>query len=136
LIGAFDHNGQAFLFYLPGDGRVQNFCFPGFAAIGSGADNAIFWLGYRRHTLACALKRSAYHAYEAKRMAETSPHVNDRIDMIIAKKGEQINLNHRHLSVENCPVSITELSTLFKEFNVKDTGSLDPENQGNKPIFA
>ena len=44
LIGTFGANGQAYLFCLLGDGTFENVTFPGFAAIGSGANNAMFWL--------------------------------------------------------------------------------------------
>ena len=48
--------------------------FPGYSTIGTGGDNAQFWLNYRRQVLVINVKRSAYHAYEAKRMASKNPH--------------------------------------------------------------
>ena len=136
LIGVFDHVGQVFMFYLPGDGTAQNVTFPGFGAIGSGANNAMFWLSYRKQKLSCSIRRSAYHAYEAKRMAESSPHVNERIDMVIAQKGKHFLFHHDKPEIAGAPISMPEMKNLFKRFSARDTGSLDPEGQSSKPAFG
>jgi hypothetical protein len=135
IIGIFDDNGQAYLFHLPGNGIVENVTFPGFAAIGTGAPNAVFWLAYRKQKLSFSVRRSAYHLYEAKRMAENSPHVNENIDLVVAKKGKHFLLYQDRKRMRGCPVSLVELGKMFKKFNVQDTGFLDPPDQKNKPIF-
>ncbi len=135
IVGAFDYRGMALLFQLPGDGTVKSVEYPGIAAVGTGAGNALFWLAYRKQKLSCSVRRSVYHAYEAKRMAETSPFVNERVDLVIAQKGKYFSLHHEKQSIEGCPVSLPELPRLFDEFNVRNTGGLDPEDQKNKPIW-
>jgi hypothetical protein len=136
LVGTFGENGQAYLFNLPGDGTVHNCTFPGFAAVGSGANNAVFWLSHRKHKFSCSVKRSAYHAYEAKRMAESSPHVNERIDMVIARKGKHFLFHQDKQEIAGAAVSVPELKKMFKKFNIRDTGALDPEDQSSKRAFG
>jgi len=135
IIGTFNESGQAFLFCLPGDGTVQNHCFPGFTAIGTGANNALFWLSHRKQRLSLSTKRSAYHAFEAKLMAESSPHVNERLDMIVARKDKSFLFHRDKEEVEGAPLSVPEPRKLFKKFNVKDTGPLDPSDQSTKPTY-
>jgi hypothetical protein len=135
IVGIFGESGQAFLFSIPGTGVIENVTFPGFAAIGTGAQNAMFWLSYRQHKLSCSVRRSAYHVYEAKRMAENSPHVNKNIDLVIAKKDKHFLLYQDKKTVEGCPISIPELEKMFKKLNVRDTNSLDPAGQKDLPIY-
>jgi len=135
IVGTFTETGQACLFCLPGNGTVENHAFPGFAAIGTGAGNALFWLSHRNQKLSLSVRRSAYHAFEAKFMAESSPHVNKRLDMIVARKGQSFLFHHNREEIEGAPVSIPELRRLFKRLNVRDTGSLDPPDQATKPLF-
>jgi hypothetical protein len=135
LVGTFSANGQAYLFSLPGNGTVQNCTFPGFAVVGTGSHNAQFWLSHRKHTLSHSLKRAAYHAFEAKVMAESSPHVNEHLDLVAAQKGKSFLFYPERQEVEGAPFSIPELRKLFKRLNVKSTRVLDPEEQGKKPIY-
>lgn len=129
LVGAFDKVGRAYLFIITGDNaRVQNASYPGFAAIGI-VESAMFWLSKREHTMGMTLKRAAYHAYEAKLMAEKSAHVNEQIDMLIANRDNfwfstthpmrGTNLAH------GCPVSLKRLRVWFKKYGPKDTSTLD-----------
>jgi hypothetical protein len=127
LIGAFDPDGRAHLFYVNGqDGTVDNLSFPGFGAIGV-PDNAMFWLSNRRQVMGMGLKRSAYHAYEAKLMAEKSAHVNDHIDMLIAGKGEKswfVSTHRPELGVGS-PVSLPDLKRWHEEYGPRNTEGLD-----------
>jgi hypothetical protein len=86
--------------------------------------------------LSCSLQRSAYHAFEAKIMAESSPHVNERIDMVVAQKGKHFLFHHDRQEIDGAPISIAELRKMFKKFNVRDTNSLDPKDQQSKPTFG
>jgi hypothetical protein len=104
IIGTFALNigshGQAFLLGVYGqEGKVEPANFPGVCAIGTGAENATFWLSYRKHKLGCSVRRAAYHAYEAKVMAEKSAHVNERVEMLIAKAGKHFSLRQDQQSV-------------------------------------
>jgi hypothetical protein len=85
LVAAFDFAGQAHLFHVGYLGNVSYISFPGFGAVGI-VSQTTFWLSHRAQRLGMSVKRSAYHAYEAKVLAEDSPHVNDHIDMLIANK--------------------------------------------------
>jgi hypothetical protein len=109
LIGAFNDLGQAFLLYIEGDARVSNLTFPGFAAIGSGLNNAMFWLSYRNHNLGLSVRRSAYHAFEAKVMAESSAHVNDRLDMVIASRDKWFFISDSKAASEGAPITLKEM---------------------------
>lgn len=52
IVGALNYQGQAALFSLYDTDPIISFAtFPGFWAIGSGEDNAKFWLSHRRHIL-------------------------------------------------------------------------------------
>ena len=127
LVGAFNQDGQAFLLYIEGTGEVQNVTFPGFGAIGSGLSNAMFWLSYRNHNLGFPVRRSAYHAFEAKIMAESSPHVNEKLDMLIANK-DKWSLISDNLpasgNVGNPPITIQELWEMLSLYGPKQTEDL------------
>src|SRR5205807_2019836 len=82
LVGTFERTGHALLYLLSQDtdqnGRllpkVVHLCaFPGYQTIGTGSENANFWLNYRRQVLGLSVERSAYHAFEAKKMAAKAP---------------------------------------------------------------
>ena len=132
IIGAFDGaTDQAFLYALYGSGQFGNFSFPGFTAIGSGENNAMFWLSYRNHHLGKSIERSAYEAYEAKIMAERSAFVNDDIHLLVANKREHFEL-HKQVGkneVQGCPISLTNLTEQFKKYGPQDTGALDPNKR-------
>jgi len=126
IIGAFDKTGQAVLVYVYGDESVfHNGTFPGYWAIGSGAENAIFWLSYREHVLGMGLQRAAYHAYEAKLMAEGSPHVNEHLDIIVATKSKYWNITtHKPNEQTDCPVSFEKLREWRDKYGPAKTDAL------------
>jgi hypothetical protein len=127
IIGAIDKFGQALLVYLFGEEDViRNGSFPGYCAIGSGSPNAMFWLSHRAHVLGMELKRAAYHAYEAKLMAEGSAHVNEHLDMIVATKGKHwMMTTHKPSAGSDCPVSFTQLKDWYEKLGPKDTDVLE-----------
>jgi|SRR5208283_2579104 len=113
------------LHYAAESGEVTPFPSCGFGAIGSGADNALFWLSYREQSLGMSVKRSALHVYEAKLMAEHSPHVGrDDIELLIVTPGQWYQLTHKRRSVDGCPVSLDELEELHRKFGPSSTQSL------------
>src|ERR1019366_6224864 len=93
IIGTFDDNGMAHMFYLEwmGDSSalVHPVLFPGYQTVGTGHYNATMWLNYRGQRLNFNIKRSALHAYEAAKMAAATPTVNENIDVVIATAIEE-----------------------------------------------
>ncbi len=141
IVGSFARNigshGQALLLHVSGqEGKVEPVNFPGVCAIGTGAENARFWMSYRKHKLSVSVKRAAYHAYEAKLMAEKSAHVNERVEMLIARVGTHFSLRQDQPSLAGCPVSLPELGELYKKYGAQDTTDLDPLDQARKPIYG
>ena len=124
IVSSFDLEGKAYLFTIDGTGEVINCTFPGFSAIGSGMNNALFWLSYRNHNLGAPIKRAAYHAFEAKIMAEKSPFVNEEIDMVIAKKGHHFILTKALPKPQGTPVTVAELREMFSVYGPKVTDDL------------
>lgn len=97
----------------------------GFWAIGSGAENALFWLAYREQGIGMSVKRSALHVYEAKLMAEHSPYVGrEDIELLIVTQDQWYHLTHKRRSADGCPVSLDELEELHREFGPSSTQSL------------
>lgn len=129
IIGAIDYRGQAILYQVDGATATMNpIPFPGLAAIGSGAESAKFWLSYRKHILSMSPKRAAYHAYEAKRMADRSPFVNEHIDICIATQGQYWGLtSHRpeDRTRIDCPVNLGQLEEWFVKYGPQSTEDLD-----------
>ncbi len=123
VVASFDANGQAFLFTVD-DEWLRIFSFPGFAAIGSGAGNAMFWLSYRNHHLGLSVKHAAYHAFEAKIMAESSPFVNEKVDLLIAQKGKHIMLTDFKPDPPDPPFTIKELREMFALYGPRNTDVL------------
>lgn len=126
LIGAFDCEGKGCLFsFLGDDVTVHAKPYPGYWAIGAGEENAKFWLSYRGHTLGMGLQRAAYHAYEAKIMAESSPSVNAQLDVIVATKGKHwFNSSHRPNEETDCPVKFESLKEQFTQYGPKPPDSI------------
>lgn len=133
VIGAFCDKG-ACLIQVDGISLdVENMTIPGIAAIGAGSEAANFWLSRREQTFGNLPLRSAYHAYEAKLMAESSAHVNGHLDIIVAsdhdfwfctthtsahpyKKHPQINLeNLRELRAKYGPQDTSAIGELNKK---------------------
>jgi hypothetical protein len=123
-LGAFDAEGKPVLFQLDGDGHVTNAMFPGFAAIATGMGAAMFWLSYRNHNLGMGVKKAAYHAFEAKIMAETSPFVNDQIDLIIANKEKHYIIKRNRPNPEGIPITVPELRKLLRKYGPRETDDL------------
>ncbi len=133
LFAMLDHEGQAYLYLVGqfGDAhgmvpKTVHLCeFPGHATIGTGGDNAQFWLNYRRQALGMNVKRSAYHSYEAKRMAEKTPTVNDTVEIAVVMPGRKAyHLTEEHPQLDGCPVSLAELETMFEKHGPPETESI------------
>lgn len=138
IVSTIDHTGQAYL-YLVGEYRDENgrlvprnvFLteFPGYTAIGTGAENAISWLNYRSQGLGRNIEQSAYHAFEAKEMASRAPTVNNVVEMaIVTPGGKSFHLTTRTPEVEDCPVSLAQLEKWLKKYGPQNTEAL-----GHKP---
>jgi hypothetical protein len=121
LVGAFNQEGQAILIFLDGAGGFENVTYPGFAAIGSGSDNAMFWMSYRNHNWTLPVRRSAYHAFEAKVMAESSPFVNEKVEMIIASRDKWFPISENGLEIPDAPITLAEMRELFLIYGPKNT---------------
>jgi hypothetical protein len=128
VIAAFDDAGRAYLFLALGrEHEIRNVSFPGYAAVGSGAENAMFWLSRRQHTLGFPLLCASYHAYEAKLMAEGSAHVNKHLDIIVATATDHwMCTSHAKLTAEkeHPDINLPALKKLFRKFGPKDTVKL------------
>jgi hypothetical protein len=134
IVGTFADSGQALLYTIDGRANrqddkspptvelVRSVSIPGFAAIGSGAGNAEFWLAYRDYTLSCSPRRAVYHTYEARLMAEKSAHVNDNVELLIATKDEHFRLTKQR--PQSGEWSLGELSELFKKYGPQSTEPL------------
>jgi len=145
LFATFDFTGQAVL-YLIGQFLDQNghlipktvhlYEFPGCRAIGTGGENADFWLHYRRQSLSLSVKQSIYHAYEARRMAARAPTVNDNVDIAIVLPGEKSYLLTEDTPViDGCPVSLPQLEEMFKKYGPQNTIK-DLGHQLSKPSIV
>ena len=131
LIGSFDDNGQALLYFVGrifdsnGDvsPRLVHPCFfPGYRCVGIGSRNANFWLTYRGQTLGLSPKQSVYHAYEAKVMAANAPTVNDRTEVLIVSKDQKpFYFSEKLHAPKDSPVSLAELETMFLKYGPQDT---------------
>ena len=124
IASSFDSEGKPYLFLLDGTGQVVNCTFPGFAAIGTGQEQAMFWLSYRHHNLGFSVQRAAYHAFEAKLMAESSPFVNEQIDMIIASHKKYYIVTRTNPEPEGVPVTVAKLRELAEKYGPKETEGL------------
>jgi hypothetical protein len=143
LFGTFEENGLALLYLLGsvydanGDragGMVHLQQFPGLYCIGTGSYNAQFWLNFRRQTLGLSPKQSAYHGYEAKIMASKAPTVNNNIELLVASNDRSFYLTEEKPSVGGCPVSLTELRTMFDAYGPRSTHAIG--HQQPKPLTS
>ena len=129
VIAGFDCDGRAYLFQVNGDEHeIQNAFLPGFAAIGAGCVNALFWLSRRQQTLGQFPLRAAYHAYEAKLMAESSPHVNKHVDLLVAT-GEEYWFSSTHPTVPkefkpHPEINLKTLQRLWRRHSPRDTSKV------------
>jgi hypothetical protein len=131
LIATFDNTGQAYLYrtaqssdehgqLIPKTVYLSEF--PGYDTIGTGSENANFWLNFRGQVLGKSVKQSAYHAYEAKQMAAKAPSVNDQIEIVIVLPGEKsFHLTKDIQPTDGCPVSLGELQRMFKKYGPQKT---------------
>jgi hypothetical protein len=128
VMAAFDRDKRAWLFRVDGDAHeINNVSFPGFSAVGSGSHNAIFWLSRRQHTLGLHPVRAAYHAYEAKLMAEGSAHVNEHLDVAIATHEEHwfcTTHDSQHGEKEHPDINIKNLKRWLKRYGIRPTDDL------------
>jgi hypothetical protein len=124
IVGGFNAIGQAFLLPVEGDGIITNIGFPGFGAIGSGLSNAMFWLSYRNQNLGLTLKTSAYHALEAKIMAESSPFVNEKLDVLVAARGKWTFISDSKPVPEGAAFNLNELRAMLSVYRPKCTDDL------------
>ena len=124
IVGVFDKDGQAYLFYLDGKGGVDNYSTPGFSAIGSGEGNAMFWLSYRNHNKSFSVKRSAYHAFEAKVMAESSPFVNDKLDLLVASRDKWSFVSDALPTPPEATFTLSDLRAMFETYGPKNTETM------------
>jgi hypothetical protein len=128
LVSVFHKSGIPLLFYVGpvqgNDGWVHSCQFPGYCAIGTGAQNAISWLNYRQQQLGLRPLQSTYHAYEAKLMADMAPTVNRNVEMAVAFSDREYVLRADKPEIEGCPVSLPELKRLYKQYGPQDTNRL------------
>jgi hypothetical protein len=128
LIAAFDDERKAYLFESNAHQHaVHNRTFPGFAAIGTGGENALFWLSRREHTLGLLPLRAAYHAYEAKLTAEGSAHVNKHLDMVVATASDHwFCTTHKslHGEKEHPEINLVNLKRLLKRHWIRRTDDI------------
>jgi hypothetical protein len=130
IIAAFDCNGQALLFAMSGqDETIEPVGFPGYAAIGSGAGNAMFWLSRREHVMGMLPERAAYHAYEAKLMAEASPHVNEHLDLTVVTANDHWFISSHPLlgpasGKAHPTITLPMLKKWVKRYGVRSTEQL------------
>jgi hypothetical protein len=128
IVAAFCGDGTVCFLQVNGlDHEICNIVFPGFGAIGAGSENAIFWLSQRQQTLGQLPLRAGYHAYEAKRMAEASAHVNEHLDIIVAtNEGHWFCTTHPslHTEKEHPEINIKNLKRLWKRYSPRDTSKL------------
>jgi len=128
LVSVFHPNGSPLLFLVgPVDGNggwVHPCQYPGYWAIGSGARNAISWLNYRQQQLGLRPLQSTYHAYEAKLMSSMAPTVNKNTEIAVAFADREYVLRADRPEVEGCPVSLPELTELYKKYGPQNTNAL------------
>jgi hypothetical protein len=127
IVGTFAEDGSARMFHVKDNGFVDPVSLPGFHTIGVGSANATFWLTYRAQHIAMGLRRSALHAYEAKMMAERSPHVgkNDIQMLIVPPEGKPFLLTPERPELPGCPVSLTEMKAMSEKYGPRKTDDLD-----------
>jgi hypothetical protein len=128
IVATFCGDGTVcFLKVIGSEHEIANMLFPGFSAIGAGSELASFWLSRREQALGQLPLRAGYHAYEAKRMAEGSPHVNKHLDIIVATKKEHwFCMSHpsNQGEIEHPEINIKNLRRLWKRYSPRDTAKL------------
>jgi hypothetical protein len=129
IVGAFADNGQALLYrvgnpYEANKSFVSLFEFPGHCSIGSGAYNATMWLNYRGQVLGMNITQSAYHAYEAKKMASSAPTVNENVEILVATKSGGYHLTAADPCISGCAISLKDLDDWWCKYKPPTTRAL------------
>jgi hypothetical protein len=128
LIGTFHETGIALLYRIGrfyGSFAWVHACqYPGHMTIGTGGPNAEFWLNFRNQQLGNNPMQSAYHAFEAKRMAASAPTVNKNIDLVMAFADRHYILSDEKPEVEGCPFSLAELVAMYPKYGPQSTYGL------------
>jgi hypothetical protein len=128
IIGAFCNNKGACLIQVDSTSLdLENQTIPGIATIGVGADAASFWLSRRQQTFGESPLRSAYHAYEAKIMAESSAHVNKHLDVLVATSEKfWFCTTHRsaHPYDTHPEINIENLGEMLLKYGPQDTSAI------------
>ncbi|MFZ3342562.1 MAG: hypothetical protein WA213_16890 [Terriglobales bacterium] len=108
--------------------EIENVVIPGFAVIGIGEENARFWLSRRQQQFGQQPLRAAYHAYEAKVMAEASAHVNEHLDIVVATDDDHWFCTS-HAAVPRYKVhpeiNVKNLKRLYRRYGPHETSGLD-----------
>ncbi len=88
MAAGFDENGDARILMGSGDGSGIFKDYAGFWAIGSGGQNAIMMLNYRRVTPEMSVREAMYYTIEAKYYGELAPGVSEDTDLIVLRHGK------------------------------------------------
>jgi len=128
IIGALCNQGAILIQVWGASLDVENVTTPGIATIGIGSEAAAFWLSRRQQTFGNCPLRSAYHAYEAKIMAESSAHVNEHLDIIVATD-KKFWFSTSHPSAHPYPkhpeINLENLKEMWKRYGPQDTSGLE-----------
>lgn len=140
VVTTFDDDGRALMYLVArtDDARWVHHCaFPGISAIGLGAHAAHYWLNYRQQRWACSVIQSAYHAYEALRVA-TSSSSSIGCEVLIATRGKMFQLTDSTPEVSECPISLKGLEDMFSRYGPQSTEDLGrplrPARMSKKPV--
>lgn len=141
MFGTFDENGMALMYYV---GRlhgtsalVHPILTPGYQAVGAGYHNAMMWMNYRGQRLNFSMRRSVLHAYEAVKMAGSTPTVNDNIDVVVATARETFALPYDSPPTSNSPLALEDLEKMAKRFGPRRTDSLGfQESKASKAVMS
>jgi hypothetical protein len=91
LVAGFDSSGGGHIFSLDDyeqRGRPRRHDIPGFHAIGTGADGALYMMTYREASSSLPLRLMLYYAAEGKYFGELAGSVGQRTDAIIIRAGK------------------------------------------------
>jgi hypothetical protein len=129
VIGTFDNSGAALLYYVgwfaDKPGLVHFVQYPGHHSIGTGSPNATQWLNFRNHAGNCGVKRAAYHAYEASKMAAAAPTVNNQIEITIATKNNSTYIAKDRYYPGWYGISFSELEELYRKYGPQSTEGIE-----------
>jgi len=122
LLGTFTDDGKALLYLVA---QMESFDQQlhrvfGDAVIGEAGYGASFWLRFRQQASGLSTQQSAYHAYEAARLAGGSSS-NSTLEMIVATTTKAFHLTHKHPEVKESPVSLRELERMLERYGPHST---------------